>query len=75
MRKALTSKVGWAVNVMSGIVMTADATLTSALSSVTDYFTANIGTVITAVVGVVLLLWLLRIAFRSFGIRRPSSVD
>lgn len=75
MRKALTSKIGWIVNAASTIALTADATLTSALSSVTSYFTANIGTVITAVVGVVLLLWLLKIAFRSFGIRRPSSVD
>lgn len=60
---------------LGALLGTADATLTSALTSVTSYFTANIGTVITAVVGVVLLLWLLRIAFRSFGIRRPSSVD
>lgn len=67
--------LGKEVEIMSGILGTADANLTSALSSVTDYFTANIGTVITAVVGVVLLLWLLRMAFRSFGIRRPSSVD
>jgi hypothetical protein len=75
MRKALRSKIAWIVNVGSTIALTADATLTSALSSVTSYFTDNIGTVITAVVGVVLLLWLLKIAFRSFGIRRPSSVD
>lgn len=60
---------------MKSLIGTADTTLTSALSDVTDYFTANIGSVITAVVGVVLLLWLLRIAFRSFGVRRPSSVD
>jgi uncharacterized membrane protein YeaQ/YmgE (transglycosylase-associated protein family) len=57
------------------MLATVDTNLTSALSSVTDYFTANIGSVITAVVGIVLLLWLLKIAFRSFGIRRPSSVD
>ena len=54
---------------------TADANLTSALNSVTSYFSDNVGAVITAVVGIVLLLWLLRIAFRSFGIRKPSSVD
>jgi hypothetical protein len=54
---------------------TADANLTSALSDVTSYFSDNVGTIITAVVGVTLMLWLLRIAFRSFGIRRPSSVD
>ena len=54
---------------------TADTNLTSALNSVTSYFTDNVGAVITAVVGIVLLLWLLRIAFRSFGIRKPSSVD
>lgn len=71
----MKKRIAWIANIMSTVVLTADATLTSALSSVTDYFTANIGTVITAVVGVVLLLWLLRIAFRSFGIRRPSSVD
>lgn len=52
---------------------TADATLTSAVSSVTDYFTANIGTVITAVVGIAVFLWLLRLAFRSFGISKPRS--
>jgi beta-lactamase regulating signal transducer with metallopeptidase domain len=75
MRKYMNRKVAWIVNAASSIALTADATLTSALSSVTSYFTANIGTVITAVVGVVLLLWLLKIAFRSFGIRRPSSVD
>lgn len=57
------------------MLATVDTNLTDALSAVTDYFSANIGAVITAVVGIVLLLWLLRIAFRSFGIRRPSSVD
>lgn len=60
---------------MGALLGTADTNLTSALNSVTTYFSDNIATVITAVVGVVLLLWLLRIAFRSFGIRRPSSVD
>lgn len=54
---------------------TADPNLTSALTSVTTYFTDNIGAIITAVVGVVLFLWLLRLAFRSFGIRKPRSVD
>jgi len=54
---------------------TADATLTSALAQVTDYFTANIGGVIVAVVGVVVFLWLLRLALHSFGIRRPRSID
>ena len=57
------------------MLATVDSNLTSALNSVTGYFTANVGAVITAVVGIVLLLWLLRIAFRSFGIRKPSSVD
>lgn len=54
---------------------TADPNLTSALTSVTTYFSDNIGAIITAVVGVVLFLWLLRLAFRSFGIRKPRSVD
>jgi hypothetical protein len=58
-----------------GLLGTADANLSAVLDQITTYFTSNIGTVITAVVGVVLLLWLLRIAFRSFGVRRPSSVD
>jgi len=54
---------------------TADANLTSALDSVTTYFTSNIGGVITAVVSIAVFLWLLRLALRSFGIRRPRSID
>jgi len=54
---------------------TVDPQLTSSLSAVTAYFTANIGAVITAVVGIAVFMWLLRIAFRSFGIRKPRSVE
>lgn len=52
-----------------------DANLTTALSDITTYFGDNIGAVITAVVGIALFMWLLRIAFRSFGVRKPRSVD
>lgn len=58
---------------MIHVLGAADSSLTSALTSVTSYFTANIGTVITAVVGVAVFLWLLKLAFRSFGIRKPNS--
>ena len=61
--------------IMLALLGTVDSNLTSALSSITTYFSDNIGAVVTAVVGVALLIWLLRIAFRSFGVRRPSSVD
>lgn len=54
---------------------TADANLTSALSSVTTYFGDNIGVIIAAVVGVAVFIWMLRLAFRSFGVSKPRSVD
>jgi hypothetical protein len=60
---------------LAGFYGTADSNLTSAVSSVTSYFSANIGTVITGVIGIAVFLWLLRIAFRSFGVRKPRSVD
>jgi uncharacterized membrane protein YeaQ/YmgE (transglycosylase-associated protein family) len=53
---------------------TVDANLTSALATVTDYFSANIGAVIGAVVGIIVFLWVLRLALHSFGIRKPRSV-
>lgn len=53
---------------------TVDSNLTDALDQVTTYFTSNIGAVITAVVGVIVFLWLLRLALRSFGIRKPRGV-
>lgn len=56
-----------------GILGTADANLTTALSSVTTYFSNNIGVVIAAVVSIAVFLWLLRLAFRSFGIGKPRS--
>jgi hypothetical protein len=58
---------------MYGALATADTNLTAALSSVTSYFTANIGVVIAAVVGVVVFLWILRLALKSFGIGKPKS--
>lgn len=57
---------------VSGLYGTADANLTSALSAVTSYFGANIGAVVAAVVGIVVFIWLLRIALHSFGIRKPG---
>jgi uncharacterized membrane protein YeaQ/YmgE (transglycosylase-associated protein family) len=59
---------------MNGVLGTVDANLTSALTSVTSYFADNIGAVIAAVVGIIVFLWLLRIALHSFGIRKPRSV-
>lgn len=59
----------------AGIEGSADANLTTAVDSVTTYFTANIGLVIGAVVSIAVFMWLLRIAFRSFGIRKPRSVE
>jgi hypothetical protein len=64
-----------ALTAFAGIYGTADSNLTSAVTSVTSYFTSNIGTVITGVVGIAVFLWLLRIAFRSFGVRKPNSVS
>ena len=58
---------------MYAVLGTADANLTSALNSVTTYFTSNIGVIVTAVVGIAVFLWLLRLAFRSFGIGKPRS--
>jgi len=59
---------------LSGLMGAVDTNLTSALDSVTTYFSANIGVVIAAFVGIAVFLWLLRLAFRSFGIRKPKSV-
>jgi len=59
---------------MWSALATADSNLTTALQSVTTYFADNIGLVITAVVGIAVFLWLLRMAFRSFGIHKPKSV-
>ena len=60
---------------LGNLLGTADPQLTSALSSVTSYFSDNIGVIIAAVVSIAVFLWLLRIAFRSFGIRKPRSVE
>lgn len=60
---------------MGALLGTADANLTSALNQVTTYFTSNIGTVITAVVGIAVFVWLLRMGFRSIGVRKARSVD
>jgi hypothetical protein len=59
----------------AGMFGTADSNLTSAVSQVTSYFTSNVGTIITAVVGIAVFIWLLRLAFRSFGVSKPRSVD
>jgi len=48
---------------------TADPALTSATSDVTDYFTANLPTVIGVFVAVALVLWMFRKATHSVGIR------
>lgn len=60
---------------MFGLLGTVDANLSNALSAVTTYFGNNIGAVIAAVVGIAVFIWLLRLAFRSFGIRKPRAVD
>lgn len=60
---------------MFGLLGTADANLTSALDSVQTYFTSNIGTVIGIVVGIAVFVWLLRVGFRSIGVRKVRSVD
>lgn len=74
-RSLLGTLAGTALIAFAGIYGTADSNLTSAVNSVTTYFSANIGTVITGVIGIAVFLWLLRIAFRSFGVRKPRSVD
>jgi len=53
---------------------TADPQLTDATGQVTDYFTANLGTVVGAFIAVTGVLWLLGMAFRSVGIHRRKSV-
>lgn len=50
-------------------IATADPALTSAMNTVTDYFTDNIGVVIAAFVGIAVLLWLLSKFLRAVGIR------
>lgn len=52
----------------------ADTTLSAQTATVQSYFSDNIGTVITLFVGVALLLWLLSMAFRSVGAKKPSKV-
>lgn len=54
---------------------TADSNLTSVTGDVQDYFTSNIGTVIALFVSIALLLWMLAIALRSVGVRKPNKVD
>lgn len=51
-----------------GTATITDPNLTNALSQVVTYFTSNINPVITAVVGLAMFIWLLKIALRSFGI-------
>lgn len=60
---------------LAHLLATADPQLQDALDTVTTYFTANIGIIITAVVGIAVFMWLLRIGFRSFGVRKPKSVE
>jgi phosphotransferase system glucose/maltose/N-acetylglucosamine-specific IIC component len=59
----------------AGFFGTADSNLTSATGDIQSYFTDNIGTVIALVVGISLLVWILRLAFHSVGVRKPRSVD
>jgi len=56
------------------LVATVDGLLTAAMDAVTGYFGDNIGLVIAVVVGVVVFVWLLVLAFRSFGIRKPGRI-
>lgn len=74
-RLFLSSLAITAVSAIAGFYGTADPNLTSATSSIQSYFSANIGVVIALVVGVALLVWILRIAFHSVGVRKPRSVD
>lgn len=59
---------------LGALLGTVDANLQTTLDAITAYFTSNIGIVITAVLGVVLLVWFVRMAFHSFGARKPKSV-
>jgi hypothetical protein len=59
----------------AGFYGTADPNLTNATGDVQSYFSANIATVIGLVVGISLLVWILRLAFHSVGVRKPRSVN
>jgi hypothetical protein len=67
--------VGGSVLVFAGNAFAAaDTTLSAQTASVQSYFQDNIGTVIGLFIGVALLLWLLSMAFRSVGAKKPSRV-
>lgn len=53
---------------------TADSNITSATTQVKSYFDANLPTVITLFVGVALVIWILSLAFRSVGAKKPSKL-
>lgn len=63
-----------AIFVQTAFAQTADPALEGAVGQVTGYFSDNIGVVIGAIVAIALLVWLLGIAFRSVGVRRPNKV-
>jgi hypothetical protein len=52
----------------------ADSNLTSTTTSIRTYFTDNIGTIVTLFVGIAVFLWLLAMAVKSVGVRKPKSV-
>ncbi len=77
MKKLYTSMlavVGSALLFAGSALAAADAALTTQVTGLQTYFTDNIGTVIAAFVAISMLLWLLSIAFRSVGVKKPSKV-
>jgi len=53
---------------------TADPALTDATGQATDYFQANLVTVVGGFIVVTGVLWLLALAFNSMGLRRKRSI-
>lgn len=54
------------------LATTIDIRLTDALTQVVTYFTTNLSPVMTAVIGVIVFLWLLKFALRSIGVTSVS---
>jgi hypothetical protein len=78
-RMKLAVIAGSAVSLVALVVpaiagATADTTLTDAKTSATNYFTANIATVVGGFIAVAASLWLLTMLFNSIGVRRKRSI-
>lgn len=69
-----TSAVVTALALPAASFAAADTTLSAQTDTVKSYFQDNIGIVIGLFVAVALLLWLLGMAFRSVGAKKPSKV-